>query len=82
VNGLAGRRILLTREGEDCAAWAAELERLATGRHSETVHPEVAQVPGDLYRPVAVAVGLHRGQHAGAGFEVAPEDINIPSEGS
>ncbi|MCY4453004.1 MAG: uroporphyrinogen-III synthase [Immundisolibacterales bacterium] len=28
MNGLAGRRILLTREGEDCAAWAAELERL------------------------------------------------------
>ena len=26
MNGLAGRRILLTREREDCAAWAAELE--------------------------------------------------------
>ena len=28
MNGLAGRRILLTREREDCAAWAAELESL------------------------------------------------------
>lgn len=28
MNGLAGRRVLLTREREDCAAWAAELESL------------------------------------------------------
>ena len=26
MSGLAGRRVLLTREEEDCAAWAAEIE--------------------------------------------------------
>ena len=28
MTGLAGRRVLLTREAADCAAWAAEIERL------------------------------------------------------
>ena len=28
MSGLAGRRVLLTREEEDCAAWAAEIEGL------------------------------------------------------
>ena len=95
MSGLAGRRVLLTREAADCAAWAAEIEGLGAVpvilpciecRDLDT--PDLrARLAAELPRARWAAFTSRRGVaefarlHGGAGQEPPPDAGRAPGPG-